>query len=282
VPSLVICELLGVPYEDRDMFQHLTGRQLDYAVPVEERNQAAKEMQRYFGRLVERHLADPGDDLIGTLIRQHGEDLSLAEPIGLSNVLLIAGHETTSNMLGLATLLLLENPAQLALMRDDPDSVDYGVEELVRYLSVVHFGFPREVVRPVTVGGDHLEVGTLVLCLIAMANRDPAIMPDADTFDITRKPAPHVAFWSLTATDIGGYLLSGSAGRSSVDSHSGLLANADGSVDILLQPHQPSGAAQNWLAVPPGRFKLMLRAYLPGVAIVDGDYQVPPVVEVRS
>lgn len=93
---------------------------------------------------------------------------------------------------------------------------------------------------------------------------------------------PTDAFWSLTATDTGGYLVAGSAGRSSVDSHSGLVTNVDGSVDILLQPHQPSGAVQNWLATPPGRFKLMLRAYLPGVAIIDGSYQIPPVIKVQS
>ncbi len=93
---------------------------------------------------------------------------------------------------------------------------------------------------------------------------------------------PSDAFWSLTATDTVGYIVSSPTGRSSVDDHSGLVKNADGSVDILLQPHQPSGAAQNWLATPPGRFKLMLRAYLPAAAVVDGDYEVPPLVEVRS
>ncbi|WP_371402614.1 DUF1214 domain-containing protein [Kribbella sp. NBC_00662] len=93
---------------------------------------------------------------------------------------------------------------------------------------------------------------------------------------------PNDAFWSLTATDTGGYMVGGTTGRSSVGSHSGLVTNADGSVDILLQPHQPSSEATNWLTTPPGRFKLMLRAYLPGTAIVDGDYQVPPVMEVRS
>jgi hypothetical protein len=91
---------------------------------------------------------------------------------------------------------------------------------------------------------------------------------------------PNGAFWSLTATDTAGYMVSGSAGRSSVDDHSGLVTNADGSADILLYSHAPDGEAQNWLPTPPGRFKLMLRAYLPGAAIMDGDYEVPPVVEV--
>ena len=93
---------------------------------------------------------------------------------------------------------------------------------------------------------------------------------------------PNDAFWSLTATDTVGYMVRTPTGRSSVNSHSGLVKDADGSVEILLQPGQPSGSSPNWLATPPGRFKLMLRAYLPGAAIVDGDYEVPPVVEVRS
>jgi hypothetical protein len=92
---------------------------------------------------------------------------------------------------------------------------------------------------------------------------------------------PNDAFWSLTATDPGGYIVS-VAGRPSVGSHSGLITSPDGSVDILLQPHEPSGAAQNWLATPSGRFKVMLRAYLPGPAIVEGDYEVPPVTEVEA
>jgi len=91
---------------------------------------------------------------------------------------------------------------------------------------------------------------------------------------------PNDAFWSLTATDTVGYMVNHSSGRSSVDDHSGLVRNSDGSVDILLQPQQPNGPAQNWVPTPSGRFKLMLRAYLPGVAIVDGSYEVPPVVEV--
>jgi hypothetical protein len=91
---------------------------------------------------------------------------------------------------------------------------------------------------------------------------------------------PNDAFWSLTATDTVGYIVKHPSGRSSVDDHSGLVRNSDGSVDILLQPRQPNGPAQNWVPTPTGRFKLMLRAYLPRVAIVDGSYEAPPVVEV--
>ena len=91
---------------------------------------------------------------------------------------------------------------------------------------------------------------------------------------------PNDAFWSLTATDTVGYVVRNPTGRSSVDDHSGLVSNRDGSVDILLQPQAPTGSAQNWLPTPTGRFKLMLRAYLPGDAILAGSYEVPPVVEV--
>ena len=91
---------------------------------------------------------------------------------------------------------------------------------------------------------------------------------------------PNDAFWSLTATDTTGYMVASPTGRSSVDDHSGLVTNPDGSVDILIQPETPSGPARNWLPTPSGRFKLMLRAYLPGPEILDGGYQVPPVVKV--
>ena len=91
---------------------------------------------------------------------------------------------------------------------------------------------------------------------------------------------PNDAFWSLTATDTVGYIVSNPTGRSSVDDHSGLATNPDCSVDILLKSEALSGQAQNWLPTPTGRFKLMLRAYLPGAAILAGSYDVPPVVRV--
>lgn len=91
---------------------------------------------------------------------------------------------------------------------------------------------------------------------------------------------PNGAFWSLAATDAVGYLVHTPTGRSSVNSHSDLVGNADGSMDIVLRADPPTGSDRNWLATPSGRFKLMLRAYLPGAAVIDGSYQLPPVIEV--
>lgn len=90
---------------------------------------------------------------------------------------------------------------------------------------------------------------------------------------------PNKAFWSLTATDSAGYIVRHPSGRSSVDDHSGLVMNSDGSVDVVLQAQEPSGPPQNWVPTPGGQFKVMLRAYLPGAAILDGTYEPPPIVK---
>ena len=92
---------------------------------------------------------------------------------------------------------------------------------------------------------------------------------------------PNDAFWSLTVTDVVGYMVSNPINRSSIDDRSNLVKSADGSVDIYLQQNAPNGHEQNWLPTPAGKFKLMLRAYLPGAAILDGTYQVPQVVRAQ-
>jgi hypothetical protein len=92
---------------------------------------------------------------------------------------------------------------------------------------------------------------------------------------------PNDAFWSLTVTDVVGYMVNNSTGRTSFNDRSDLARNADGSIDIYLQRETPTGHESNWLTTPPGRFKLTLRAYLPGAAILDGTYRVPPVVRAR-
>jgi cytochrome P450 len=194
IPSLVICELLGVPYEDRAEFQHRTGRQLDVSIPVEERLVLAREGRGYMERLVARAQAAPGEDMLGMLVREHGDDLSTDELIGIAGLLLVAGHETTSNMLGLGTLALLRHPEQLALVRDDPAMVDPAVEELLRWLSIVHSGIPRTTTTEVEIAGHTIPAGELVVCALPAANRDAALIDDPDRLDVTRGAPGHVAF----------------------------------------------------------------------------------------
>ena len=194
VPSLVICELLGVPYADRDEFQSRSTRQIDLSLSLEERGRVAAESRAYMGELVDRAWSAPGDDMLGMLIREHGDDLARNELVGIASLLLIAGHETTANMLGLGTLALLRAPDQLARVRDEPGTVVPAVEELLRYLSVVHSGVPRLVRHDTTVGGRPVAAGELLVLSLPAANRDPATTDHPDDLDVTRAIAPHVAF----------------------------------------------------------------------------------------
>ncbi|MBN9102800.1 MULTISPECIES: cytochrome P450 [unclassified Pseudonocardia] len=207
IPSLVICELLGVPYADRDEFQHRTARQLDLSIPMPERIALQREGRAYMEKLVAGAKADPGEDMLGMLVREHGADgLSTAEAqdgaaeitddelAGLASLLLVAGHETTSNMLGLGTLALLRHPDQLALVRDDPDAIVPAVEELMRWLSIVHTGVARTTTQDVEIAGQHIPKGELVLCALPSANRDPSFIDDPDTLDVRRGSMGHIAF----------------------------------------------------------------------------------------
>ncbi|MFG2071332.1 cytochrome P450 [Nonomuraea maritima] len=194
IPSLVICELLGVPYEDRDGFQQRTSRMLDMTVPGEERLRQQFEQRMYMEGLVARIQADPGDDLLGMLVREHGDDLSTDELVGIGGLLLFAGHETTSNMLSLGTLALLRHPEQLDLLRKEPERIDATVEELLRWLSIVHNGTTKVATAEVEIGGQVIRPGELVICSLPAANRDPGFLADADRFDLTRGAPGHLAF----------------------------------------------------------------------------------------
>ncbi|GAA1874635.1 cytochrome P450 [Pseudonocardia ailaonensis] len=194
VPSLVICELLGVPYEDRAEFQERSGRLLNLSVPMAEREAAGAEQRAYMADLVAREQAGPGDALLGTLIREHGDDITTDELIGIAGLLLIAGHETTSNMLGLGTLALLEHPDQLALVRDDPEAIGPAVEELLRWLSIVHSGTFKVATEDTEISGTRIPAGDLLLLSLPAANRDPELLADPETLDVRRGTLGHVAF----------------------------------------------------------------------------------------
>jgi len=194
IPSLVICELLGVPYEDRAGFQDRTTRMLDMSGPIEERVGLQMESRAYMAELVARNRAEPGEELLGTLVREHGDDVTDDELIGIGALLLMAGHETTANMLSLGTLALLRHPGQLDLLRKEPERIDAVVEELLRWLSIVHSGTFKETTTEVEIGGRRIGPGELVACALPAANRDPALVPDAERLDITRGEPGHVAF----------------------------------------------------------------------------------------
>ncbi|MFC5833770.1 cytochrome P450 [Nonomuraea insulae] len=193
VPSLVICELLGVPYADRSAFQERATRLLDTSLPMKQRLAARREERAYMADLVDRAQADPGEDLLGMLVREHGDDLSTDELIGIAVLLLLAGFETTSNMLGLGTLALLRHPGQLARVHDDPALIEPAVEELLRWLSIAQLP-PRTTTTDVEIAGHAIPAGSLVLCSLPLANRDPALIDDPGTLDLTRGAAGHVAF----------------------------------------------------------------------------------------
>ncbi|WP_367137238.1 cytochrome P450 [Saccharothrix sp. HUAS TT1] len=194
VPALVICELLGVPFADRDEFQRRYTRFFDSTLSFEERVAIQFESKAYLAELVARAKVEPGDDLLGVLVRDESAGLEDRELVGLADLLLLAGHETTANMLGLGVLALLRHPEQLRLLRDEPERAAGAVEELLRWLTVVHTGVPRVTTTEVELGGQVIGAGELVVFSLPAANRDPALLPDPDVLDITRSASSHVAF----------------------------------------------------------------------------------------
>ncbi|MGZ0152534.1 cytochrome P450 [Kribbella sp. WER1] len=197
IPSLVICELLGVPYADRDEFQERSALLVRVDGWTEEIQRASDDLNQYIVGLVLAKQARREDDILSRLItrgEELGTPLSLEELVTVGVTLLIAGHETTANMIALSTLALLRNPAQLDLLRSDPSRVPAAVEELLRYLSVVHFGLFRQATDELTVGTSTIGAGDYLIAALSSANRDESVFPDPDRLDLERDAAAHVAF----------------------------------------------------------------------------------------
>ncbi|WP_327106986.1 cytochrome P450 [Nonomuraea glycinis] len=194
LPSLVICELLGVDYADRAEFQERTAVGLNANATDEERAASGLELYAFMQRLVADKRANPADDLLSGLAHDADPPLTDAQLVDVALVLLGAGHETTANMLGLGTFALLENPDQLAALQADPTLIDNAVEELLRYLSIIQLGVSRVTTEPVTLGGVDLPAGATVVIATPEVNRDAQQWPDADRFDVHRPRTPHLAF----------------------------------------------------------------------------------------
>ncbi|MCD0449887.1 cytochrome P450 [Actinocorallia sp. API 0066] len=195
LPSLVICRLLGVPYADHAFFQRCSVELLNTADPV--RAVAAIQLLGdYLGDLVAAKVAAPSDDLLGRLApRVRAGELTEEELMLVARLLLVAGHETTANMLSLGTVALLRSPKQLAVLRDGPAAAAAVTEELLRYLSVIQFGLARVAREPVRVGEVTIGAGEGVIVSVAAANRDAAhFTGDPDAFDARRAQGHHVAF----------------------------------------------------------------------------------------
>jgi len=195
IPSLVICELLGVPYGDRSDFQRLSNSRFDFMEDAETLDSIAQSLT-YMRELVAQQRADPGDGLLGMIVREHGDAISDKELAGLADGLLVGGHETTASMLALGALLLLLSQEHFALVRDDDTAINPMVEEMLRYLTVVQVAFPRFARRDVVLStGQRIAEGEIVIASLSSADRDGALGAGMDTFDpTTRAPASHFAF----------------------------------------------------------------------------------------
>lgn len=191
VPSLVICALLGVPYADRETFQVNSAKFLEKDVSLEEKMAAYTGLTTYLAELVTRKRAAPGEDILSDLARQ--DDLTIEELTGAAFLLLLAGHETTANMLALGTFALLEHPEQLAELRADPDLMPGAVEELLRYLSIADI-FYRYATEDIELGGEIINKGSTVVVSLLAANHDPQRFDNPDTLDIHRTARGHLSF----------------------------------------------------------------------------------------
>jgi cytochrome P450 len=198
LPATVIAELLGVPAEDHARFHRWSnrlvsvssGRDMLRALP------AALAFVRYLRNLVERRRADPEDDLITALIRaeETGDKLSEDELLAMAFLLLVAGHETTVNLIASGTLALLEHPEQTARLRRDPSLVKPAVEELLRYTSPVELATERYARKDTEIRHTRIPRGGLVLAVLGSANRDEQHFEDPDVLDLARDPNRHLAF----------------------------------------------------------------------------------------
>ncbi|MEV6448296.1 cytochrome P450 [Amycolatopsis sp. NPDC051716] len=194
IPSLTICELLGVSYEDREDFQRLSTARFDLFGGAGASLGAMSESLTYLLDIVKKQREQPGDGLLGMLIKEHGDEIDDRELAGLADGVLTGGLETTASMLALGALVLLRDDKAREAVRGDDESVHRFVEELLRYLTVVQMAFPRFAKEDMEIAGVHIAEGDIVLVSLSTADRDPKLGADMETFDATRDPTSHLAF----------------------------------------------------------------------------------------
>ncbi|MCW2732417.1 MAG: cytochrome [Mycobacterium sp.] len=197
VPTKVISDMLGVPYEDHEFFQHHANVGLARYASAEDGQKGAMSLHKYLINLVETKMANPAEDAVSDLAeRVTAGEISVKEAAQLGTGLLIAGHETTANMIGIGVLALLENPEQAALLRDsdDPKFVANAAEELMRYLSIIQNGQRRVAVEDIEIGGETIRAGEGIIIDLAPANWDASAYPNPDKLDFARDAGQELGF----------------------------------------------------------------------------------------
>jgi cytochrome P450 len=194
VPALTICELLGVPYADRDFVQQFSAARFDLGDGAYAPLDAINESRAYLRDLVTDQRRNPGDGLIGSLIRGHGDELGDDELAGLADGVLTGGLETSASMLALGALVLMTQPELAGPLRAG-EPADALVEELLRYLTVVQVAFPRFAVRDLEIAGASIRAGDVIMCSLSGADRDGVLGPGMDLIDVGRSTSrSHLAF----------------------------------------------------------------------------------------
>ena len=202
LPVIVIAEMLGIPPQERDQFKRWSdeiaatlGGPFTPPEVLERARKSANELADYFRGVIEERRREPAEDLISGLIaaEEQGQILSEDEMLATAMLLLVAGNETTTNLIGNGTLALLRNPDQLRRLQDDPSLIPAAVEELLRYDGPVQ-GTGRVAMEELEIDGRPVKTGQVVFCVLGSANRDPAQFENPDELDITRQPNEHIAF----------------------------------------------------------------------------------------
>lgn len=196
LPIIVISEMLGVPNSDRDKFRVWSNALIEFSGQDEETRNLTLEFREYLVDWIAKVRKQPGNDLISQLVisEEQGDRLREDELYNLVMLLIIAGHETTVNLIGNGILSLLQHPNQLQLLQDQPELIQQAIEEMLRYNGPVEFSTSRWVREDLEFKGVSMSRGDLVIVSLTSANRDPEQFNDPDLFDITREKSPHLAF----------------------------------------------------------------------------------------
>ena len=197
VPTQVICELLGVPYADREWFAQRSMTCLSSDVALDESSRAGDELYAFMERMIDEKDRHPTNDLTSRLVVEQlrTEKMSRKRVVEMARLLLIVGHETTANMIAMSVVALLRHPDQLGMLKAEPSLLNNAVEELLRYLSVSHTGRRRVATEDVEVAGQLIRAGEGVIIANSMADRDAAVFEEPGRLDIRRKNAnAHLAF----------------------------------------------------------------------------------------